>query len=61
VFHGGDDPEVEVELSRQMVDALRKAGGKPGYTEFPGVGHECWDLAYHNPDVLDWLFAQKKR
>jgi predicted peptidase len=60
VFHGGSDPEVEVELSRQMVDALRKAGGKPGYTEFPGVGHECWDLAYHDPDVLNWLFAQKK-
>jgi predicted peptidase len=61
VFHGAVDPEVEVELSRHMVDALHKAGGKPGYTEFPDVGHECWELAYHNPDVLDWLFAQKKK
>lgn len=61
VFHGGADPDVEVELSRQMVEALQKAGGKPGYTEYPGVGHECWDYAYRNPDVQDWLFAQKKK
>jgi predicted peptidase len=60
VFHGAVDPEVEVQLSRNMVDALRKAGAKPGYTEYPGVGHECWDMTYRNPDVLDWLFAQKK-
>jgi predicted peptidase len=61
VFHGGSDPEVEVQLSRHMVDALRKAGAKPGFTEYPGVGHECWDQTYRNPDVLDWLFAQKKK
>jgi predicted peptidase len=61
VFHGAVDPEVEVELSRKMVAALRKAGGKPGYTEYPDVGHESWIPTYHNPDVLDWLFAQKKK
>ncbi len=61
VFHGAVDPEVEVELSRHMVEALRKAGGKPGYTEYPDVGHESWDQTYRNPDVLDWLFAQKKK
>jgi predicted peptidase len=60
VFHGAVDPDVGVQLSRQMVDALHKAGGKPGYTEYPGVGHECWEQTYRNPDVLDWLFAQKK-
>jgi predicted peptidase len=61
VFHGAIDPDVEVELSRRMVEALRKAGGKPGFTEYPDVGHECWEQTYRNPDVQDWLFAQKKK
>jgi len=60
VFHGAVDPDVEVELSRKMVDALHKAGGKPGFTEYPGVGHESWIPTYRDPEVLDWLFAQKK-
>ncbi len=61
VFHGAVDPDVEVELSRKMVDALHKAGAKPGYTEYPDVGHESWVPTYRNPEVLDWLFAQKKK
>jgi predicted peptidase len=60
VFHGGADPLVKPQFSRSMVDAIHKAGGKPGFTEYPGVGHDCWTMTYHNPDVLDWLFAQKK-
>jgi len=60
VFHGGADPLVKAAYSRTMVDAIRKAGGKPGYTEYPGVGHESWVQTYRNPDVLEWLFAQKK-
>jgi predicted peptidase len=61
VFHGTIDPEVEVELSRKMVEALRKAGGKPGFTEYPDAEHDSWTRTYRNPDVLDWLFAQKKK
>jgi predicted peptidase len=60
VFHGAVDSVVKPQFSRDMVDALHKAGAKPGYTEYPGVGHDSWTWTYHNPDVLDWLFAQKK-
>jgi predicted peptidase len=60
VFHGAADPLVKPEHSRQMVEAVRKAGGKPGFTEYPGVGHDSWTMTYHNPDVLDWLFSKKK-
>ena len=39
----------------------RAAGGKPKYTELPGVGHDSWTPAYHGPDnLLAWLFAQTK-
>jgi predicted peptidase len=61
VFHGGADPVVKPELSRHMVEALRKAGGHPGYTEYPDVPHDSWTMTYRDPDVLDWLFAKSKK
>lgn len=61
VFHGDADNTVPVERSREMVRALRKAGGNPVYTEFPGVGHNSWDPALdENPFVYDWIFSQRK-
>jgi predicted peptidase len=60
VFHGAIDPLVKPEYSRRLVNTIRKAGGKPGFTEYPGVGHDSWTQTYRDPDVLDWLFAQKK-
>jgi hypothetical protein len=43
-----------------MVEALKKAGGHPKYTEYPGVGHNSWDRAYAEPGLRKWLFAQKR-
>ena len=60
IFHGGADTVVKVERSRHMVEALKKAGAEPKYTEYPGVGHNSWDKAYGEPDLWAWLFAQKK-
>jgi predicted peptidase len=59
VFHGGDDPTVPVTESRQMVAALKSAGGNVRYTEYPGVKHESWDNAYAEPELFPWLLAQK--
>ena len=59
-FHGAEDPVVPVIYSRQMIEELEKAGGHPRYTEYPGVGHNSWDQAYAEPELLSWLFSQKK-
>jgi len=59
-FHGDADTAVRVERSRTMIEALRAAGGAPKYSELAGVGHDSWTPAYRDPDVLAWLFAQKK-
>jgi predicted peptidase len=61
VFHGGSDGTVNPVRSRNMVAALRKAGGTPKYTEYPGVGHDSWTQASKEPKLLPWLFAQKRR
>ena len=59
-FHGDKDTAVKVERSQEMIEALKKAGGKPKYTEYPGVGHNSWDAAYADKDLWKWLAEQKK-
>lgn len=61
IFHGGEDRIIPVHESREMVDALHRAGAADvRYTEYPGVAHNAWDLAYAEPDLTDWLFQQHR-
>jgi predicted peptidase len=60
VFHGAKDGAVKVSRSRNMVDALKRAGGRPRYTEYPDVGHDSWVPAYRDAEMFAWLFAQKR-
>ncbi len=61
-WHGDADPAVNVERSREMIAAIKVAGGKPKYTELPGVGHNSWDAAYTRPDgVVPWIFTQVRK
>lgn len=61
VFHGDADPVVPLKLSSDMVDALRKAGADPKFTIYPGVGHNAWDYTFKEPELIPWLFSQKKK
>jgi len=59
VFHGADDDEVPVTESRNMVAALHAVGGRVNFTEYPGIGHDAWDLAYADPNLPRWLLQQR--
>jgi predicted peptidase len=59
-FHGDIDPAVPVGRSREMINALETAGGRPIYTEYEQVGHDSWTQTFDNRLVWDWLFAQRK-
>lgn len=59
-FHGNDDPTVPPIMSRQMINAIREAGGNPGYTEYPDVGHFSWLQTYEDDYMMAWLFSQRK-
>ena len=60
VFHGGKDPTVPVQRSREMVDALRKMGGRVRYTEYPDVGHGSWVPAYATEELYEWMLQQRR-
>lgn len=60
-FHGGADTVVPTDRSRNMIKALKDAGGNPRYTEYFGVGHNSWSKAYTEPDLFKWLFEQAKK
>lgn len=59
-FHGDADDAVPVERTREMIEALRAAGAHPLYSEYPGIRHDSWTQAYQEPELLPWLFAQRR-
>ena len=58
IFHGADDDTVPVEGSRKIYSALKAAGGNVRFTEYPGVGHNSWDKAYLEPELMNWLLSK---
>ncbi len=60
-YHGTRDRVVPVERSRNMIAAIKQAGGNPRYTEVPNKGHLVWNTAFENPELWKWLFEQKKK
>ncbi len=54
-FHSeGNDPEAV----RQTVQRLQEAGGNARLTLIRSDRHACWDEAFENYDLLDWMLAQ---
>ena len=58
-FHSDDDTAVKVKRTRNMIQAMREAGGAPHYFEYWGLGHNSWGRAYAEPELLPWMFAQR--
>ncbi|MBA4065176.1 MAG: phospholipase [Isosphaera sp.] len=59
-FHGADDTVVPASGSRDLVAALKAAGGDPKYTEYPKAGHNSWSPAFDEKEFWTWVFAQKR-
>jgi len=59
-FQGDRDSPAFLNANRTMIAAVRKAGGNPRYTEYPGMGHEIWDRVFKERLLVDWLFSQHK-
>jgi predicted peptidase len=60
-FHGDADKVIPVQRSREMIQAIKEAGGRPLYHEFNGIDHNsCADRAYTMPDLFEWLLLQNR-
>jgi len=59
-FHAADDGVVSVSDSRTTLNAVRRAGGNPIYTEYASGGHAIWTPAYNTPGLMDWVYAQRR-
>jgi poly(3-hydroxybutyrate) depolymerase len=59
-FCGDADRDETVLNLRAMVEALRREGAPARLTEYRGVGHNSWDRAYNNPELIDWMLAQHR-
>jgi poly(3-hydroxybutyrate) depolymerase len=60
-FHAADDVDVGVDSSRNLIRALRQAGGRPLYTEYSSGGHlDGIGQAQCTPAAVDWFLAQRR-
>ncbi len=59
LFHGEDDPVFPASNSRDLTIALQERNGDVRYTEYVDTGHNSWDPAYDNTDMITWLFEQR--
>jgi predicted peptidase len=60
-FIGDQDKKDLVVNNRDMIKALKAAGGRPEYHEYPGVGHNCWDLTYAKDELYQWFLKHKSK
>lgn len=60
IFCGDQDHPHTVASCRDMHRELLKFGCNARYTEYAGVGHNCWDRAYGTRGLYDWLLTQRR-
>ncbi len=58
-WHGVNDTTVPVKNSRELIAALKAAGGSPKYSEI-NAGHGSWEPAYRTIALHQWIFTQTK-
>ena len=61
-FHGDKDTVITPDKTGNMIDAIKAADGKAPakWTLYKGVGHNSWSPAFRDPELLKWMFAQKR-
>lgn len=60
-WHGDKDKVIKVSRSRDMIEAIKTAGGSPKYSEIKNRGHNSWVDAWNSDELWDWLYSQKRK
>lgn len=59
LYNEGDGRGL-VAFNRSLREALLKQGASPMWTEYDRQGHNCWEAAYRNPALYDWMLRQNR-
>ena len=59
IFNGAADDVVPPAESHRMRAALQARGVEVRYTEYPGVGHGAWPMAYATAQLWPWMFSHR--
>ncbi|KAI1811510.1 alpha/beta-hydrolase [Poronia punctata] len=61
VHHGDLDDTIPLKASKQMVEALERAGAdNVQFTRYPDLSHDSWTAAYGNPVVYKWMLYTRR-
>lgn len=60
IFHGLLDDVVDVRESIDIYKKLKNCNSDIELTIFEDAYHDCWNRVYDNPEIYNWLLAQKK-
>lgn len=55
VYHGRRDDIVPLSQSEAMVNSVRLQGGNVEFTIYDDLSHNCWDRAFEETDLIEWL------
>ena len=56
-IHGTKDTAVPIKRDREIISAIKAAGGKAKLTAIKNGGHGVWVDAYAGSEVYDWLLS----
>jgi predicted peptidase len=60
-YHNNGDPFAMMWNDEIMVEKIRSLGGKAEMFKTNGPGHDCWEIAYGETDLFQWLMQQRRR
>ena len=60
-WHGDKDNVIKASRSRDMIEAIKAAGGSPKYSEIKNRGHNSWVDVWNSNELWDWLYSQKRK
>ena len=55
VYHGRLDDVVPLCQSEAMVNSVKAQGGTVEFTIYDDLSHNCWDRAFEQTDLIEWL------
>lgn len=59
-FHNSGDMFVLAAGTSGMVSEINKHGGSAKYTEYGALGHNCWDRAYSEGELFQWMLNNRR-